>query len=133
MFFKLLCLKHQMVVNHILFSFVYLLWMIFSAKEVPIWMGEKKRKAVNVLVKDALNTFYLWIYGKGPFRLREEIYNCHGLLWLAVRDLFCAPSHSRYRCCGALVETINSSIGQPWGTDPTTHNTMKRKEGKCFI
>ena len=29
-------------------------------------------KERNVLFKDALNTFYLWLYGKGPFRQRER-------------------------------------------------------------
>ena len=39
---------------------------------VLIWVWKQKERKENVLFNDALNTFYLWLYGirhgKGPFR-----------------------------------------------------------------
>ena len=52
--------------------------------------------------------------------------------WLAAGVLLYAPSHRQestyhdlcYTNHGALAGTRNSSIGPPWGIDPTTHRTM---------
>ena len=33
-----------------------------------VWSPRVSRKEGNVLFNDALNTFYLQLYGKGPFR-----------------------------------------------------------------
>ena len=60
-------------------------------------------KEGNVLFNNTLNTLYLWLYGKGPFRE-------HGLLFL-----ICHPGF------GALARTRNSLVGPPWRIDPTTH------------
>ena len=38
------------------------------------------RKEGNVLYNDALNIFYLWLYGKGPLSERENLLQpLHGL------------------------------------------------------
>ena len=72
------------------------------------------RKEGNVLFNDALNTFYLWLYG---FRHMVKDY----FLRLAARVLLYAPSHRQdntyhglcYTSHGALAGTRNSSMGPP--------------------
>ena len=66
------------------------------------------RKEGNVLFNDALNFFYLRLYGVGhmvkdPYR-QDDTY--HGF---------------RYTSRGALAGTRNSSMGPPRRIDPTTH------------
>ena len=62
---------------------------------------------------------------------REESLCCHYMdysFWLAARDLLYAPFHRQdrtyqgihYTSCVALAGTRNSSMGPPWGIDPTT-------------
>ena len=64
-----------------------------------------------VLFNDALNTFYLRIYGVGHMvkKTQDSIY--HNLC---------------YTSCGALARTRNSLMGSPWRIDPTTHCTMSK-------
>ena len=76
------------------------------------------RKEGNVLYNDALNTFYLRLYGVG-----HMVKNHSGTeeTRLAARILVYAPSHSQdntyhglcYNSRGALAGTRNSSIGPP--------------------
>ena len=96
----------------------------------------------NVLFNDALNTFYLQLYGvrhmvRSTQIAREET-RCHHMgysFWLAARVLLYAPSHRQdstyhgicYTSCGALAGTRNSSMGSPWRIDPTTHHTMSKR------
>ena len=83
------------------------------------------RKEGNVLFNDALNTFYLRLYGVIWLRtiliVRKEI-RCHHIgysFWLTARVLLYAPSHRQdstyhslcYTSCGALAGTRNSSMG----------------------
>ena len=90
----------------------------------------------NVLFNDALNTFYLRLYGvrhKEKYHTDSERGNPlppHRLLF--PRVLLYAPSHRQdstyhglwYTGRGALAGTRNSSMGPPWRIDPTTHRTM---------
>ena len=109
--------------------------------------ARKGRKEGNVLFNDALNTFYLRLYG-----VREETRCCYiGYSFrLAARLLLYAPSHRQdstyhglcYTSRGALAETRNSSMGPPheglirgpiapWTNALTTelHLAPARKEG----
>ena len=98
-------------------------------------------KEGNVLFKDALNTFYVWLYDithmvkNHSDSERRNSLPPHGLSFLlAARVILYAPSHkqdSTYHslCCssrGALAEMRSSSIGPPWMIDPTTHHTTIR-------
>ena len=85
------------------------------------------RNEGNVLFNDALNTFYLWLYGVGHMvkdhSAREET-RCRNSFRLAERVLLCAPSHREdntyhglcYTSRGALVGTRNSSNGRHEGS-----------------
>ena len=54
---------------------------------------------------------------------------------LTARVLLYSPSHRQdstyhslwYTSLGALAGTKNSSMGPPWGIDPTTHHTMSER------
>ena len=80
----------------------------------------------NVLFNDALNTFYLWLYGVRHMvndhsnSERENPLPPHGLLFLISNKVFLhAPSHRHdstyhglcYTNRGALAGTRNSSMG----------------------
>ena len=65
----------------------------------------------SVLFNDALNTFYLRLYG-----VRHMVKN-HSNSEITYHDLC-------YTSRGTLAGTRNSSMGQPWRIDPTTHPTM---------
>ena len=85
------------------------------------------RKEGNVLFNDALNTFYLRLYGVRRLRtilivIKET--HCRHIgysLRLTARVILYAPSHRQdstyhglcYTSCGALVGTRNSSMGTP--------------------
>ena len=77
-------------------------------------------KKGNVLFNDALNTFYLGLYGKGPLSERGNPLPPHGLR-LAARVILYASSHRQdntyhglcYTSRGALAGTRNSSMGPP--------------------
>ena len=102
------------------------------------------RKEGNVLFNDALNTFYLRLYGvthmvkDHSYSEREET-RCRHICYsfrLAARVLLYAPSHRQdntyhglcYTSRGALARTRNSSMGPPHeGFDPTTHRTMSER------
>ena len=80
------------------------------------------RKEGNVLFNDALNTFYLRLYGIGPLSERGNPLPPHGLLIpLAAKVLLYAPSHRQvstyhglcYTSHGALAGKRNSSMGPP--------------------
>ena len=93
-----------------------------------IWWYAATRKEGNVLFNDALNTFYLWLYGvrhmvkdhsdseKGN-QLRHIGYSFR----LTARVVLYAPSHRQdstyhslcYTSRGALAGTRNSSMGSP--------------------
>ena len=102
--------------------FLELLTML--AKHCP--QGRKREK--NVLFNDALNTFYLRLYGvrhmvrtilivRKESRCRHIGYSCR----LTARVLLYTPSHRHdntyhglcYTSRGALAGTRNSSMGQP--------------------
>ena len=76
------------------------------------------RKEGNVLFNDALNTFYLRLYGvrhvKRPFRYREESRCCHmGYSFrLAARALLYAPSHRQDSTYHGLCYTTRGEIAQ---------------------
>ena len=77
-------------------------------------------RKVNVLFNDALNTFYLWLYGVKDYSDSQRGYLLppHGL---TARVLLYAPSHRQdstyhglcYTSRGALAGTRNSSMGPP--------------------
>ena len=85
------------------------------------------RKEGNVLFNDALNTFYLRLYGVGHMVKNHsgtEETRCRHMGYsfrLAARILVYAPSHSQdntyqglfYNSRGALAGTRNSSMGPP--------------------
>ena len=96
------------------------------------------------LFNDALNAFYLRLYGVRHMvkdhsdSEREATRCCHmGYSFrLAARVLLYAPSHRQnkkyhslcYTSRGALAGTRNSSIGStPWRIDPTTHRSMSER------
>ena len=100
------------------------------------------RKEGNALFNDALNTFYLRLYGVRHMvkdhsdSERGNPLLPHGLLfWLAARVLLYASSHRQdntYHCLcytswGALAGTRNSSMGPPWRINPTTNRTMSER------
>ena len=97
------------------------------------------RNEGNVLFNDALNTFYLRLYGVKhmvKFNTDSERGNPlppHVLLFLATaRVLLYAPFNRQYSTyhilCytsrGALTGPRNSSMGPPWRINPTPHRTM---------
>ena len=94
----------------------------------------KWRKDGNVLFNDALNTFYLRLYGVRHVVKDHSERFCHiGYSFrVAGRVLLYASSHRQdntyhslcYTSRGALAWTRNSSMGLPWSIDPTTHRTM---------
>ena len=91
------------------------------------YVCKKGRKEGNVLFNDALNTFYLWLYGirhmvkdhsdSEETRCRHMGYSFR----LTARVLLYAPSHRQdntyhslcYTSCGALAGMRNSSMGPP--------------------
>ena len=95
--------------------------------------GKEERKCI---FNDALNTFYLWLYGvrhwyKTPQIAREKIL-CHhyiGYSFQIARVLLYTPSHRQdstyhslcYTSCGALAGMRNRSVGPPQGIKLTTH------------
>ena len=103
-----------------------------------VHIGLTKLQEGNVLFNDALNTFYLRLYGVGYMvkdhsdseretRCRHIVYSFR----LIARVLLYAPSHRQdstyYGLCytghGSLVGTRNSSMGPPWRIDPNTLTT----------
>ena len=101
------------------------LYPSFSAcRRTAILPGQGKEG--NVLFNNALNTFYLRLYGVRYMKdhsAREETHCRHmGYSFrLAARVLFYAPSHRQdetyhghcYTSCGSLAGTRNSSMGPP--------------------
>ena len=100
------------------------------------------RKEGNVLFNDALNTFYLRLYGVRRMvkdhsdSERGNPLPPHGLLFLISSKVFLyAPSHRQgstyhglcYTSREALARTRNSSMGPPWRIDPTIHRTMSER------
>ena len=98
-------------------------------------------KEGNVLFSNALNTFYLQLYGVRHMIkdhwAKEETCCCHMSysFWLATRVLLYALSHRQdktyhnlcYTSCEALAGIRNSSMCPPWRIDPTTHRTMSER------
>ena len=76
------------------------------------------RKEGNVLFNDALNTFYLWLYGvRHMVKIAREKTHCHHYMGysfkLAARIFLYASSHRQDNtyhghCCGALAGARNS-------------------------
>ena len=100
------------------------------------------RKEGNVLFNDAINTFYLRLYGVRHMvkdHSDSEIGNPRRHIGcsfrLAARVILHGSSHRLnntyhglcYTSRGALVGTRNSSIGPPRRIDPTTHPTMNER------
>ena len=91
-------------------------------------------KEGTVLFNDALNTFYIWLYG-----IRHMVKNhsdsekgnllllLHGLLFLiSSKGSFVCTIYrqdSTYTSSEELAGMRNSSVGPPSGIDPTTHCT----------
>ena len=96
-------------------------WVGDKRFNTGLWKGERERER-NVLFNDALNTFYLWLYGVRHI-VRKETCCCHiGYSYrLTARVLLYAPSHRQdntyhglcYTRRGALAGTRNSSMGPP--------------------
>ena len=102
----------------------------------------KERKG-NVLFNDALNTFYLRLYGVGHMVTdhsdseRGNPLLPHGLLFPISSNGFLLYASSRrqdntyhnlcYTSRGALAGTRNSSMGPLWRIDPTTHRIMSKR------
>ena len=96
-------------------------------------MGQLWCNKGSALFNDALNTFYLRLYGIRHVvkdHLNSERRNPptqHGLLFLLY-----ASSHRQdntyhslcYTSHGALAGMRNSSMGPPWRINPMTHHTM---------
>ena len=99
-----------------------------------------RKELGNVLFNDALNTFYLRLYGvrhmvkdhsdseRGNSQ-RHMGYSFRSAAWV----LLYASSHRQdstydglcYTSRGALAGTRCNSIGSPWRIDPTIHRTMR--------
>ena len=88
----------------------------------PVWLPVKRER--NVLFNNALNTFYLWLYGVRHMvkdHSDSEKGNPLPSYRLTVRVLLYAPSHRQdnthhgfcYTSRGALAGTRNSSMGPP--------------------
>ena len=105
----------------------------------PVWDGAYKRKERNVWFNDALNTFYLQLYGVRHMvkdhsdSWRGNLLPPHRLFFLiSSKGSLYAPSHRHdctyhslcYTSRGALAGTRNSSMGPPWGIELMTHHTM---------
>ena len=84
---------------------------------IPSFTAPTGRKEGNCLFNDALNTFYLWLYGV-THMVKDHSDNDRGL---TARVLLYAPSHRQdstyhglcYTNRGALAGTRNSSMGPP--------------------
>ena len=119
-----------------------LLLLFFLVCVVANWQVKERER--NVLFNDALNTFYLRLYGVRHMVMdhseivRKET-RCRHIGYsyrLTARVLLYAPSHRQdntyhglcYTSRGALAGTRNSSMGPPpWRIDPTTHRTMSER------
>ena len=122
---------------------------VFLTELYPLYLLliEKKmfitRKEGNVLFNDAVNTFYLRLYGVRHMvkyhtdREREET-RCRHMGYsfrLTARSLLYAPSHRQdsiyddlwYTSRGTLAGTRNNSMGPQWRIDPTTHRTISER------
>ena len=95
----------------------------------------------NVLFNNALNKFYLQLYGirhmVKDHSVKEETRRHHYMGYsflLAARNLLYAPSYGQdntyhnicYTSWWALAGTRNSSMSSPWGIDLLTHHTISR-------
>ena len=82
-------------------------------------MTKEGRKEGNVLFNDALNTFYLRLYGVR--HMVKDHSDSEATLRLTARVILYAPSHRQdstyhglcYTSRGALAGTRNSSMGSP--------------------
>ena len=99
------------------------------------WSSSCLKQEGTVLFNDALNTFYLRLYGVRHIvknhsdREKGKLLPPHKLLFqLVARVLLYASSHRQdntyhglcYTCHGALAGMRNSPMGPPWRIDPTT-------------
>ena len=85
--------------------------------------SERQRKEGNILFNNALNTFYLWLYGvRHLVKDHSESESHMGFSFrLAARVLLYAPSDRQdntyhglcYTSRGPLAGTTNSSMGPP--------------------
>ena len=80
-----------------------------AEREIFLFNGKERG---SVLFNDALNTFYLQLYGVGPINNVEETrfrqYMCC-YFRLAARDIFCSPSYSKDSTYHVLCYTSKSS------------------------
>ena len=92
-------------------------------------------KERNVLFNDALNTFYLRLYGVRHMVKDHSDSHMGYSFQLAARVLLYASSHRQdntyhglcYTSSGALAGTRNGSVGPPCMIDLTTHHTMSER------
>ena len=97
------------------------------------------RKEGNVLFNDALNTFYLWLYGIR--HMVEDHSDCergnpllpHGILLLnSSKGAFICiipqtGQHIPHTLSHQLWSTRNSSMGPQWSITPKTHCTISKR------
>ena len=93
------------------------------------WNTETTRKEWYVSFNDALDAFYLRLYGIRHV-VKDHSDSERGLLFLICSIIY-ASSHRwdstyqfSYTSRGALAGTRNSSMGPPWRIDLTIHRTM---------
>ena len=100
-------------------------------KRLPPIMNEGR----TFLFNDALNTFYLRLYGVGHMvkdhsdSERGKPLPPHGLLFpITSKGSFYMHHPTYHGLCytsrGALAGKRNSSMGPPWRIDPITHRTI---------
>ena len=94
-------------------------------------LGQFRYEGRKFVFNNALNTFYLWLYGIGYIMVKDHSDNQRGNLLVPLHGIFFlinsiwfylyAPSHRQntiyhglcYTSPGALVGTSNSSMGPP--------------------
>ena len=121
-----------------LHSFWYTYRVILHHRFIYLDMKEIR----NVLYNNTLNRYYLWFYGIRHIMIKDHSYSewgnplPHGLLFqLAAMVLLYESFHRQdntyhslcYTSHGALAGMRNSSMGQPWRIDLTTHHTMSER------
>ena len=90
--------------------------------EIAQWVHPMKDWS-RVLFNDALDTFYLRLYGIGRM-VGDLLRSPHGLLFLiSSKGSFIWTDRTAHTRCGALGGKRNSSMGPPWGINLTTHHT----------
>ena len=117
----IICTLTDRAQNHILVSFnadslnvCHVIYLHFARANNMI--GVRGRWKRNVLINDALNTFYLRLYEVG--RMANDHSNSE-------RGNPLPPLHGIFfRLAARVLLYAHSSVGPPSGVEPTTHSTM---------